>query len=197
MAPTDTYHHGDLRTALVREASSVLEASGTAAISLRGLARTLGVSHAAPAHHFANRTELLAELAADGFAGLADALDDALDAADPSRWLEVTARAYVRFALANPERYRLMFTSRLTQGDCPDRLRTESSRAYRALLRAVYQHEPVGDPAAYRLAAPELRAWSLVHGGVMLWLDGQLGDTLTEREFLERMDEAVALQTHG
>jgi AcrR family transcriptional regulator len=154
------------------------------------------VPHAAPAHHFANRTELLAELAADGFAGLADALEGALDTAAPSRWLEVTAGAYVRFALANPERYRLMFTSRLTREECPARLDGESSRAYRALLRAVHRTDPVGDPAAYRLAAPELRAWSIVHGAVMLWLDGQLGDSLSEREFLERIDEAVATQAN-
>lgn len=191
MAAATSYHHGDLRAALVREASRVLETAGAGAISFRGLARALGVSHAAPGHHFANRGELLAELAADGFAHLADVLEQALAATEPTRWQAASAGAYVRFALGNPERYRLMFTSRMTLGDCPPRLDAESTRAYHALLRAAHRREPEGDRDSYRMAAPELRAWSIVHGAVMLWLDGQLDGLLTEAEFLERMDEVV------
>ena len=191
MTPTDSYHHGDLRAALLREAGSLLESSGAEAISLRGLARSLNVSHAAPGHHFPTRTTLLAELAADGYAQLARHLADAMATSDPDAWLAATGRAYVRFALANPERYRLMFTSRLTQGDCPDRLRDEASGAYRLLLQAVHQRAPDVDPADYRMAPAELRAWSLVHGAVMLWLDGQLG-AVSEAEFVGLVDEVVA-----
>ena len=64
--PTHTYHHGNLRQALLDTAGEILETHGAQAISLRGLARELDVSHAAPAHHFRNKTELMAELAADG-----------------------------------------------------------------------------------------------------------------------------------
>jgi AcrR family transcriptional regulator len=191
MASTDSYHHGDLRAALLREAGSLLESSGAEAISLRGLARALDVSHAAPGHHFPTRTALLAELAADGYAKLAEDLAGAMAATDPDGWLAATGRAYVRFALANPERYRLMFTSRLTQGECPDRLRDEAPGAYRMLLQAVQQREPNIDAAGYRLAAAELRAWSLVHGAVMLWLDGQLG-AVSEAEFVALVDQVVA-----
>lgn len=191
MAMTDTYHHGDLRAALLREAGALLESSGADAISLRGLARALDVSHAAPGHHFPTRNALLAELAADGYAQLAEDLAAAMAATDRHLWLPATGRAYVRFALANPERYRLMFTSRLTQSDCPDRLRDHASGAYRLLLQAVRQREPDVDPASYRMAAAELRAWSLVHGAVMLWLDGQLG-AVSEAEFLALIDQVVA-----
>ncbi|HSJ45427.1 MAG TPA: TetR-like C-terminal domain-containing protein [Euzebyales bacterium] len=191
MTTTGSYHHGDLRAALLREAGSLLESSGAEAISLRGLARALDVSHAAPSHHFPNRIALLAELAADGYAQLAEDLAAAMATTAPDRWLAATGRAYVRFALANPERYRLMFTSRLTQGDCPDRLEDEASRAYRLLLQAVQQREADVDPASYRMAAAELRAWSLVHGAVMLWLDGQLGD-VSEVEFVALIDLVVA-----
>lgn len=198
MTSSDSYHHGDLRAALVREASTVLERDGATAISFRALARELNVSHAAPAHHFGSRNELLAELAADGFTRLADVLEQALDTNAPQRWVTVSAGAYVRFALANPERYRLMFTSRLTQGDCPPRLDAESTRAYLALLRAVHQRKPTDDRTTYRVAAPELRAWSVVHGGVMLWLDGQFRDALSADEFVELMDEvAGTAATHG
>jgi hypothetical protein len=112
----------------------------------------------------------------------------------PEGWLAATGRAYVRFALANPERYRLMFTSRMTQGDCPDRLEDEASGAYRLLLQAVQRRTPVADPATYGMAAAELRAWSLVHGAVMLWLDGQLGD-MDEADFVALADQVVADQS--
>jgi len=190
MTATTSYHHGDLRAALLSEASSVLESSGADAISLRGLARALGVSHAAPGHHFPNRTALLAALAADGFDQFADALEQAMAGSEPSGWAAATGRAYVRFALANPERYRLMFTSRLLQEDCPAQLEVASSRAYLALLRAVHGRVPDVDAATYRMGAPELRAWAVVHGAVTLWLDGQLGG-LSEPEFVALIDQVV------
>ena len=65
--PKKSYHHGDLRQALLAEATAMLEESGADGLSLRALARRVGVSHAAPGHHFADRNALLAELAADGF----------------------------------------------------------------------------------------------------------------------------------
>ena len=97
-----TYHHGELRPALLRAAAKILEREGREAISLRDLARRAGVSHAAPYRHFADRQALLAALAEDGFALLAADLQG-------KAWRE-QAVAYLRFALANPERFRLMFT---------------------------------------------------------------------------------------
>lgn len=190
MSSADTYHHGDLARALLEEASRILEESGSGAISLRDLARRLGVSHAAPGHHFAGRRGLLSALAADGFTMLADALEAAMEG-PPETWQTETGRAYVRFALANPERYRLMLTTGITSGDCEEGLAYQSSRAYRALLTAVHGGMPDITPEDYRLGARELRAWSVVHGAVMLWIDGQLGSA-TEAEFLGLVDEITA-----
>lgn len=189
---TDTYHHGDLRRALIDEAGKTLERDGVDAISFRGLARVLGVSHAAPGHHFSNRNELLSELAADGYAWLADALSHSMQGQPPSKWLERTGEAYIRFALANPERYRMMFASRLMNEDCPERLSHESTRAYMLLLEAAYQRKPDGSESDYRLQTPELAAWSLVHGSVMLWLDGQLGPDVDEAGFLDLSTEMLS-----
>ena len=111
-----TYHHGELRPALLRAAAKILEKEGRDAISLRDLARRAGVSHNAPYRHFADRQALLAALADEGFVLLAMALE-----AKP--WRE-QAMAYLRFGRANPERFRLMFTRpvpaavrRLVEGD--------------------------------------------------------------------------------
>lgn len=191
MSTTDTYHHGDLPRALLDEASVVLEEAGADAISLRDLARRLGVSHAAPGHHFAGRRGLLSALAGDGYEMLADALEAAM-VGPPDTWLAETGRAYVRFALAHRERYRLMFTTGITSGDCGERLAYQSSRAYLALLTAVHRGPPPIDPERYRLGAGELRAWSLVHGAVMLWIDGQLESVATETEFLEVVEQITA-----
>ena len=191
MQNQDTYHHGDLRRALLEEAGTVLESEGAHAISLRRLARSLGVSHAAPGHHFADRAELLAELAADGYAGLADALAEGMAAESAENWLKATGRAYIRFGMANPERYRMMFASQLMGENCPDRLRAESSRAYMMLLQASYQGMPDVDPNEYRVGVTEMFAWSLVHGAVMLWLDGQLGPGVDRESFLALTDRIL------
>lgn len=188
----NSYHHGNLREALIEEAGKVLESQGADAITFRGLARALDVSHAAPGHHFADRHELLAELAADGYSGLADAMAAGMESAHPGEWLRATGTAYVHFGIDNPERYRMMFASRFMTGECPERLLIESSRAYLLLLRAAYGRDPDVDPAEYRVGVPELAAWSIVHGAVMLWIDGQLGPTMTEDGFLGLAEEMVS-----
>lgn len=194
MSNSSSYHHGDLRNALLEAASAVLESDGADALSLRGLARTLGVSHAAPAHHFATRDALLAELAADGYAALADVLQAAIDAARPEDRAAASGRAYVRFGLANPERYRLMFTGKLFRAEPPERLIAEADRAYIALLRATHGTMPATDRDSYRMGAPELRAWALAHGMVMLRLDGQIDGLADDVAFLDLIDRALAVE---
>jgi AcrR family transcriptional regulator len=105
------YHHGDLRTALIRSAAALVNDRGLAGVSLREVARRAGVSHAAPYHHFSSKESLLAALAAEGFADLDAALARAESraGADPRARLEALGVAYVRFALAKPEMFRAMF----------------------------------------------------------------------------------------
>jgi AcrR family transcriptional regulator len=154
-----TYHHGDLRAALLGAASRVLEKEGPDAISLRDLARRADVSHNAPYRHFPDRRALLDALAEEGFALLARDLQG-------KPWRE-QAVAYVRFALANPERFRLMFTRPV-----PD-----------ALRRLVE-----GDAVAQA-------TWAMVHGLTHLILSGQFAGedpealvrrTLAEVRFAQR-----------
>jgi AcrR family transcriptional regulator len=154
-----TYHHGDLRAALLGAASRVLEKDGPDAISLRDLARRADVSHNAPYRHFPDRRALLDALAEEGFALLARDLQG-------KPWRE-QAVAYVRFALANPERFRLMFTRPV-----PD-----------ALRRLVE-----GDAVAQA-------TWAMVHGLTHLVLSGHFAGedpealvrrTLAEVRFAQR-----------
>src|SRR4051812_36803257 len=96
-----TYHHGNLRPALLRAASKTLEKEGAGALSLRDLARRAGVSHNAPYRHFRDRDSLLAAIATEGFRQLGDALR--------GRAGKEMGAAYVRFALEHPQQFRLMF----------------------------------------------------------------------------------------
>ncbi len=174
------YHHGDLRNALVHEASVILEQHGVDAVTLRGLARALGVSHAAPGYHFADREELLSEVAADGFVELWQELEAAIEASAGQEAVRVqvsSGMAYVGVALRRPQRFKLMFSSGLLgRDDCPERLRTESSRAYAALMRIAHGRSGLDiDPATYRIDQPELGTWALVHGLATLSIDGALG----------------------
>lgn len=158
------YHHGDLRAALTQAAASLLDERGVDGVTLREAARRAGVSHGAPYRHFAGREALLAELARDGFARLAGALD----AAAPRGGREV-ARTYIHFALAQPDRFRLMFALAAGAGrEAPWRDALQGTM--RAFARAFSGLAEAQD--TQRAAAA---AWSLVHGLAQLMLDGHLG----------------------
>src|SRR6202034_791597 len=125
-----TYHHGDLRAAILTEAARLVAERGADRVSLRELAREAGVSHAAPAHHFTDRRGLFTALAAQGFELLAAALAEAR----PS-FLDA-ALAYVRFAIEHPGHYRVMFDKSLFDPSNPELVAAESAAAD-ALSRGV------------------------------------------------------------
>jgi len=183
MAPAETkkpsrpYHHGDLRQAILTAALDVIAADGPAGLSLRDLARRAGVSHAAPAHHFGDRTGLLTAIAAEGFGLLAAALAQASDLKD-------AGVRYVRFAREQPAHFQVMFTPELLRAEDLElttarALATDTLRASVAAVRA----EEFGIDS--RLAG--VAAWSLAHGFATLLLghnlDGAVGDRDPEEVF--------------
>jgi AcrR family transcriptional regulator len=165
---TRPYHHGDLRRAVLAAALDVVGESGPAALSLRDLARRAGVSHAAPAHHFGDKAGLLTAVAAEGYALLADALEEAW--ARTGSFLEVGV-AYVGFAVGHRAHFAVMFRPDLLHPDDPA-LIAAKARATRALYEgtAAVPAGQRGDDE--RLAG--IAGWSLVHGLATLWLDGAL-----------------------
>ena len=161
------YHHGDLRAALLDSAEQLLDAGGDGAVSLRAAARMAGVSPAAGYRHFDSKEALLSALAARQFA----ALGEAMAAAGGTR--AGLGRAYVRFALRQPGRFRLMFGPLLSRAKTGSPLQRASEAAFAAIAAA----SPSRDDA--------LRAWSLVHGLAHLLLDGAIprddGERVVER----------------
>ena len=111
-----TYHHGDLREALLREAPGCIAEQGLEKFTLRGLARDLGVTHGAVYRHFSDKRELLVALALAGHDDFAQTLSvPAADDGDLESAIRLTARAYVRWALANDSLYQIMFGPRLNE----------------------------------------------------------------------------------
>ncbi|MFD0338131.1 TetR/AcrR family transcriptional regulator [Streptomyces sp. NPDC127117] len=164
MTSERTYHHGDLRRAVLTAALDVIGTEGPGALSLRDLARRAGVSHAAPAHHFKDRTGLLTAIATEGYERFADALADAPD-------LRERGVRYVRFAADHPAHFQVMFQPDLYRTDDPDLLAAKNRAS--AELRAGVTGLPAagrGDNA--RLAG--VAAWSLAHGFATLLLSGNL-----------------------
>lgn len=164
---TSTYHHRDLRPALLRTAARLLEKEGAAGLSLRELARRAGVSHNAPYRHFPDREALLAALAAEGFGRLGEALAQASGRA--------MGEAYVRFALEHPQLFRLMFGGHVAFAR-HRALAEAAGRPYQALIEAFRDQPSIADPEKAAAAA-----WSLVHGLAHLLLDGQFVRQAGER----------------
>jgi AcrR family transcriptional regulator len=171
MTDARPYHHGTLRLTLMRHALDAIAASGPTGWSLRDLARRAGVSHAAPTHHFGDKTGLLTAVAIDGYRILASQLEASWTETGSALELGV---AYVRFALANPAAFEVMYRPHLLHVD--DRGLIEAQAAASRPLFVAMDHlaslDPSIDPAVAAIAA-----WSIVHGFASLWLDGDIPAT--------------------
>ena len=166
------YHHGRLRTAVIDAAVAEVEAVGAAAVSMREIARRAGVSHAAPAHHFGDKTGLFTAIATEGFRKAAEAIGPA--ATGPFGFLDGGA-AYVAFAVSNPGYFEVMYRPGLYRTDDPDLVVTRE-----AAFAILY--ESAGALARrWRIADTDglvTAGWSMAHGLATLMLTGNLHDRL-------------------
>jgi AcrR family transcriptional regulator len=173
-ARRDSYHHGDLKRALTSAALSLVAEKGPRGFTLTEAARRAGVSAAAPYRHFADKAELLATVAEQGFVELhADLAAAADNASEPKERVIELGRVYVRWAITHPDHYRVMFGAETAKTGHPT-LAAAGDRAFGDLLDAIKQCQDAGildgqDPR--EIAAP---LWSLVHGVASLAIGGEL-----------------------
>jgi AcrR family transcriptional regulator len=170
-----SYHHGDLRAALLAAAERELAANGVEGFTLRGCARRAGVSHAAPAHHFPDVRALLTEMAIIGFERLSASMALHARGLPPGSFDHILAigNGYVAFAVDYPHLFRLIFRSALLDVDA-GRFKAAGAAAFSVPVRAIgalyASDDPMADP---NLATRVIAMWSIVHGFSELMLAGQ------------------------
>ena len=176
--PSTPYHHGDLRAALIKAAEAELTDKGVEGFSLRGCAKRAGVSHAAPAHHFGDTRGLLTALAAEGFRRFVATQYETMTEAEPHPQAQLAASGlgYVRFALARPALFRLIFSSDRPNFD-NEELCNAAEAAYGLLVEKVTA--TCGAPATIDDIAA---VWSIAHGLADLLSAGRLKDLLNMPE---------------
>jgi AcrR family transcriptional regulator len=171
-SPKHSYHHGDLRRALLDAALQVLEAEGAHALTLREVARRVGVTQAAPYHHFSDKEAILAAVAEEGFVKLYEAMSGSRDAAGvrPAPRLRALGKGYVDFAVRHPAHFRVMF-GRLVDIPKYPSLHAAAQLAFAALVESIVEAQKAGVTRRGNPAELAILAWSTMHGLSMLWVE--------------------------
>lgn len=176
------YHHGDLRSALLQAGAAMLESSGPEALSMRELARAVGVSNNAPRRHFASKQQLLDALALEGFGRLGAELRGALATEEPSfeRRLINLAHVNIRFATRHRALFRLMFAAKQHPEVSPELLRASYEALAAAPETMTYGQQTgrvvPGDPEQQALVV-----FAAVEGLISFSVDGSFGGVPVER----------------
>ena len=182
------YHHGRLRDALIDAALELIACDGLERLTIRALAERVGVSHAAPQYHFADKAALIVAVATRGFEQLGAALAEPVDGVDPAARLMAMGQTYIEFAMANPARYQLMFATGIPSHKSDDDAFCDAAaRTFDQLADAIAElggHNGGDDDetTTERVHAAALFAWSTVHGAIMLQLDGTFSSLQEEEE---------------
>ena len=170
-----SYHHGDLRAALIQATREFLRTHAPETVSMKSLAESLGVSQPAPYRHFEGRAALLAAVAEDGFERFGAALSAAVQDGPAEAAFERACLAYIEFGLGNVGVYHLMF-SRATLDAAPAQslLSRSADASFQLLVDLVSRH--AGPDDATKAA---VSAWSTLHGAVMLKAEGLLSQSMS------------------
>lgn len=186
------YHHRDLRQALVAAALDAVREVGAERVSLRDLARRLGVSEAAPYHHFPDKDALLAAAAGEAAQLFLDALHAAVREAgdDQHRRFQLTGIALVRFAVAHPDHFRAIGLPAVNKR-VPAEVRARVAAFYREEERRMRQAQAAGLFAPIPFDDLILAATSLVHGLAHLMIDGATDVAPGDVEHAARVARAV------
>lgn len=200
----DNYHHGDLKNALIEAGIEILSKEGVQALSLRKVARKVGVSHAAPYAHFADKQELIAAIATEGYAKLYQKLAQAAAMCpdDPARKLVEVAWAYVQFATSKPDHFKVTFSGIVEQeADYPEYVEY-SKKSLELVTDLIADCQRTGLVYSDNIDLLAISIWAAIHGFIFLLLGNQIPGNLLDqyslREllFLHVQDVVPGLQSY-
>jgi AcrR family transcriptional regulator len=192
--PPRPYHHGDLRAALLTRAEETLRDKGPAALSLRELARDLGVSHAAPSRHFKDKQALLDALAVTGFERLDEAVAASRERTGESfaQRLDAVVRAYVKFARANAALLDLMYSIK-HDPEASRALDVAHQRWSAQIIDMISEGQRRGEVREGPTRLVGLTVFATLHGYAGLVVSGMLPPEMTGDE----LDDVIAYIVRG
>ena len=172
-----SYHHGNLREALVEATLSLVQEKGPTGFTMAEAARQAGVSTAAPYRHFKGREDLIEEVARQGYVIFAEKMEKAFNRGKPDALtaFEAVGQAYLKFAKSNPGHYIAMFESGISISGSPD-LNMVANRAMAVLTQAaekLFEGLPKNKRPPATMVSHHI--WSMSHGVVELFTRGQPG----------------------
>lgn len=186
--PLNAYHHGDLRDALIKAALQEADRSGPEAVSIKALAKQLGVSQPAPYRHFSDREALLAAVTAEAFRQFGAELREQINKPSKRSKLSRFAQATLDFGLRRNGIYRLMFASRTTASAAKNsELHVAAMETFALLLEAL--EAPAVGLLRQRQA---LKVWASLHGVVMLAEQGLLSGQVAGMTREQLVEDIVA-----
>ena len=172
-----TYYAGDLRRDLLDAALQVVATEGPSAVNLRALARDIGVSHAAPANHFADKTAVFTAIAQEGFELLGQAMAAAADAVPAGRSdserFDAMGQAYMSFSVSHRAHFEVMWRNDLLRHDDPG-LQAAGEATFNQLIDGVRAAQQSGWAKGAEERSVAYLSWAAVHGLAALWLGGPL-----------------------
>ena len=180
-SPPKPYHHGDLHREILCAARDLLEESNIASLSLRAVAKKVGVSHTAPYRHFEDKESLLAGIAGEGFKELTTQLTEAaeLHPGDPGAQLQEAGQRYVQLVAENPQCVQLMFGGILPCDDTYPELRRSGETAFDAVKTIIEEGQALGVFKKGDVELMALTAWSGIHGLSLLLISGSIDETVS------------------
>jgi len=180
---TNTYHHGNLKSALIKAGIEILASEGVRGLSLRKVAKQAGVSHSAPYAHFADKQALIAAISTEGHIQIYKKISTIVEQYpdDPLRQLVETACAYLDFGMDEPDLFRITFSGVV-----------EQEQNYPALVEAAHKNFNMIRQIAMRCRIVEIfgsgpdallaqSLWGAVHGLISLIQQGQVSSSVLSR----------------